>query len=109
MFEIKLTKEAISDLQWFKKGERSYIVGELESMVSPEPTTETGNRKRLRPNELAEWEVRIGDFRVFYDVDQGNKLIKIEALKQSATKKAASCSFVAMNTSCEDDQSFQTS
>ena len=65
MFEIKLTEEAIGDLQWFKKAERSYIVGELETMVSPEPTTETRNRKRLRPNELAEWEVRIGDFRVF--------------------------------------------
>ena len=59
MFEIKLTEEAIE---------------------SPEPTTATRNRKRLRPNQLAEWELRIGDFRVFYDVDQENKLIKIEAV-----------------------------
>ena len=80
MFEIKLTEEAVSDLQWFKKAERGHIVGELESMLSVEPTTETRNCKRLRPNELAEWEVRIGDFRVFYDVDQENKLIKIEAV-----------------------------
>ena len=80
MFEIKLTEEALADLQWFKKAERRHIVGELESMVALEPTTETRNRKRLRPNELAEWEARIGDFRVFYDVDQENKLIKIEAV-----------------------------
>ena len=70
MFQIKFTEEAINDLQWFKKPERSYTVGELETMVSLGPTTETRNRKRLRPNELAEWEVRIGDFRVFYDVDR---------------------------------------
>ena len=80
MFEIKLTEEAIGDLQWFKKAERSHIVGELVALASLEPTTETRNRKRLRPNELAEWEIRIGDFRVFYDVDQDNKLIKIEAV-----------------------------
>ena len=80
MFEIKLTEEAIEDLRWFKKAEQSYLVGELESVVSPEPTTENRNRKQLRPNHLAEWELRIGDFRVFYDVDQQNKLIKIEAV-----------------------------
>lgn len=80
MFEIKFTEEAIDDLQWFKKAEQSHIVRELETIVSQEPTTETRNRKRLRPNELAEWEVRIGDFRVFYDVDQEKDLIKIEAV-----------------------------
>ena len=80
MFEIKLTEEAIDDLQWFDKRERSFIVGELETMVSPKPTTETRNRKRLRPNDLAEWEVRIGDFRVFYDVDQEQQSVKIGAV-----------------------------
>ncbi|PYV65609.1 MAG: plasmid stabilization protein ParE [Acidobacteria bacterium] len=56
------------------------MLGELETLVSLEPTTETRNRKRLRPNELAEWEIRIGDFRVFCDFDQENKLVKIEAV-----------------------------
>ena len=31
-------------------------------------------------DELAEWEVRIADFRVFYDVDEENKLVKIAAV-----------------------------
>ena len=52
----------------------------LESMTRDPRQNRGRNRKRLRPNELAEWEVRIGDFRVFYDVDQENKLIKIEAV-----------------------------
>jgi mRNA-degrading endonuclease RelE of RelBE toxin-antitoxin system len=29
---------------------------------------------------LAEWELRIGIFRVFYDVDEENDLVKIEAV-----------------------------
>jgi mRNA-degrading endonuclease RelE of RelBE toxin-antitoxin system len=80
MFEIEFTEEAIADLLWFKKAERNYIVSELETMLSVEPTTEARNRKRLRPNKLAEWEIRIGEFRVFYDVDHEHKLIKIGAV-----------------------------
>ena len=43
----------------------------------PEPSR---HRKHLRPNQLAEWELRIGDFRVFYDVDLDESLVKIEAI-----------------------------
>jgi mRNA-degrading endonuclease RelE of RelBE toxin-antitoxin system len=38
------------------------------------------NNKKLRPNRLAERELRIGRFRVFYDVDEGNAVVKIEAV-----------------------------
>ena len=51
---------------------------------------ETRNRKRLRPNETAEWELRIGKFRVFYDVDEVVFIVAIEAI---ARKKGDSLSF----------------
>ena len=34
-----------------------------------EPLRETRNRKQLRPNPLAPWELRVGSLRVFYEVD----------------------------------------
>lgn len=34
-----------------------------------EPTVETRNRKPMRPNPLAPWELRIGNLRVYYDVE----------------------------------------
>lgn len=80
MFEIKLTERAIEDLRSLQKVERKQILKEVESMLTYEPTTETRNRKRLRPNRLAEWELRAGNFRVFYDVDQENNLIEIRAV-----------------------------
>src|SRR5947207_7488421 len=80
MFEIRFTENAIDDLRWLKKVERKRVVAELEMRLTHEPMTETRNRKRLRPNELAEWELRVGNFRVFYDVDQENDVIKIEAI-----------------------------
>lgn len=34
-----------------------------------EPVLETRNRKFLRPNPLAPWELRVGALRVFYELD----------------------------------------
>ena len=42
----------------------------IEAQLSHEPLLETRNRKRLRPNPLAPWELRVGNIRVFYDVDE---------------------------------------
>lgn len=33
-----------------------------------QPTTETRNRKPMRPNPVAPWELRIGNLRVYYEV-----------------------------------------
>lgn len=80
MFQIKFTKNAIGDLRWFKKVERKRIMAELESQLTYEPAVETRNRKRLRPNKLAEWELRVDRFRVFFDVDHDMRLIKVVAV-----------------------------
>ena len=80
MFEITLTEGAIEDLRTLKRAERRKILAELESQLTYDPAVETRNRKKLRPNKLAEWELRIDRFRIFYDVIQGDLLIKIEAV-----------------------------
>ena len=80
MFEIKFTPEAIEDLRWFQRATRRKILTELESQLSYEPAVETRNRKRLHPNKLAEWELRVERFRVFFDMDLENRLIKVEAV-----------------------------
>ncbi len=70
MFEIVLTPEAIDDMRSLRKLERQHIFDEIEEQLQHQPTVETRNRKRLHPNELAEWELRSGKFRVFYDVNE---------------------------------------
>ncbi len=80
MFEITFTPKAVEDLRWFKKVERKKILAKLVSQLSYEPAIETRNRKRLRPNKLAEWELRLDRFRVFFDIDPKNRLIQVEAV-----------------------------
>jgi mRNA-degrading endonuclease RelE of RelBE toxin-antitoxin system len=80
MFEIEFTLDAIDDMRLLRKYERQQIVETIQNQLAHQPTEETRNRKRLRPNQLAEWELRIGRFRVFYDIDAQANRVKIEAV-----------------------------
>ncbi len=44
------------------------------------PILETRNRKPMRPNPVAPWELRIGNLRVYYDVDQQPEVVRIIAV-----------------------------
>ncbi len=85
MYTIHYTAEALRDLEYFRKSERRLILDEVDHQLAYEATTETKNRKRLRPNRSAEWELRIRKYRVFYDVveqveTEGVRTVKIEAV-----------------------------
>ena len=80
MFQTAFSPEALEDLHWFRKYDQKRILQEIETQLLHQPEEETRNRKRLRPNVLAEWELRIGFFRVFYEVDAANAMVKIAAV-----------------------------
>jgi len=81
-YKISFTESALEDLAWFKQNEQNEIRDGIYANLEHEPTVETRNRKKLRPNETAEWELRIGRFRVFYDVDEAVRIVAIEAIAQ---------------------------
>lgn len=80
MFGIEFTPEALEDLRVLRAYDQRRVIESVEEQLQHQPVQETRNRKRLRPNELAEWELRVRTFRVFYDVDEENALVKIEAV-----------------------------
>lgn len=82
MFQIRFTSEAVEDLRGLNKYAQRRIVEAIERQLMDQPNRQTRNRKQLRPNQLAEWELRVGGFRVFYDVDSTNATVKIEAVGQ---------------------------
>jgi len=67
-FAIHFTKTAAGHIRAYRKFEQRIILDGIEAQLEHEPTTETRNKKRLGDNELSDWELRIQDFRVFYDV-----------------------------------------
>jgi mRNA-degrading endonuclease RelE of RelBE toxin-antitoxin system len=80
IYDIAYSEEAIADLGWFKKHEQSEILDRIDQQLRYEPTLETRNRKHLRPNATAEWELRIGDFRVLYNVDEQVLIVDIQRI-----------------------------
>ncbi len=80
MYEIEFTPESLDDISGFRKFEQQTIFAEIKTQLSYQPTVETRNRKQLRPNDVAEWELRINKIRVFYDVFEQVKIVKVEAV-----------------------------
>ena len=80
MFSITFTPEAIDDLRQLRKYHQQRIIAAMETQLRYQPDYETRHRKRLRPNTLAEWELCVETFRVFYDVDVEYQVVKIEAV-----------------------------
>jgi addiction module RelE/StbE family toxin len=80
MYEIEFTPEALEDLKALRKLEQKQVATGIEVQLSHEPAVKTLNRKKLRRNEVAEWELRIGKFRVFYNVYDEQLIVSIEAV-----------------------------
>lgn len=48
--------------------DRASVIAAIGRQLRHEPLAETRNRKPLRPNPIAPWELRVGALRVFYEV-----------------------------------------
>ncbi len=80
MFQIELTDAARTDLREFRKMDQTMLIEAIETQLRFEPDVPTTNRKRLRTNPYVEWELRVGDFRVFYDLDAASRQVVVKAI-----------------------------
>lgn len=75
------------DLKRLRLGERKRILDSIDQNLKYEPTRETRNRKILLglipPWEYIEpvWELRVGEYRVFYDVDEEASAVVVRAIR----------------------------
>jgi mRNA-degrading endonuclease RelE of RelBE toxin-antitoxin system len=67
---IMLKESVIDDLRWFGKKDGRQLLDEAEARLSEDPLAETRNMKTLRPNPVAQRELRLfGKYRVLFNVD----------------------------------------
>ena len=76
-YRIEVTEDAKVDLSHYSAFERKLIVSEIREQLTHQPLVETKNRKSLRDNPIASWELRIGKFRVFYEVNEPVEMVSI--------------------------------
>ena len=70
---------------------RRIISDAIDDQLAHQPAVATRNRKPL-PGLVAPfehvppiWELRVGDWRVFYDVDQRERLVVVRAIRAKAS------------------------
>lgn len=93
MYRIEYAEGVAGDLASLRTYDRKHILDQLEEQLKYEPTKKTRNRKPLPglipPWEYIEpvWELRLGEYRVFYDVDEKTSLVKIRAIRPKPPHK----------------------
>lgn len=81
-FTIEFSPDARDHLRSLKKRDQQAIVDAIADQLTQQPDQPTKHRKRLDDNPVAPWELRIGDFRVFYDLIRDDQVVAVVAVGQ---------------------------
>lgn len=69
-YHIEYAPDAEEHLRVLTAQQQAIVLDTVDRQLIHQPTVETRNRKPMRPNPIAPWELRIGNLRVYYDVDE---------------------------------------
>lgn len=86
-FRIDVTAGAEGDLQSFRAYDQRIILDGLEIHLRYQPTQGSRRLKPLRPNPVAGWELRLGDYRVLYDVDEVKRVVTVQVVGEKRGNK----------------------
>ena len=87
-FKIEIADLAAEELKGIRAFDRRRVVEEIGRQLEDQPTQVTKNRKRLDSavpdfeHVAPIWELRIGEFRVFYDVDESAQIVFVRAVRR---------------------------
>jgi mRNA-degrading endonuclease RelE of RelBE toxin-antitoxin system len=79
-FRIDFSPEADDHIAALTAHQRARLLDEILLQLLDQPMIETRRRKRMRPNPVAEYRLRVGDLRVYYDVDEAEGLVLVKAV-----------------------------
>jgi len=88
VFEIRFAESVEDDLRKIQVYYRNRILDSIEEQLTYEPETATRNRKLLEnlspPWQTVApiWELRVGEYRVFYDVSATESVVYVRAVRK---------------------------
>jgi len=92
VFGILYDEGAEEDLRALRAFEARRILDDVDKQLAEEPTKPTRRRKLLEglvppwDSVRPVWQLRVGDFRVFYDVDEEREQVIVRAVRRKGTK-----------------------
>ena len=87
-YEIVLHELAVKELEALRAFDQRRLLTEIREQLADQPAVPTRRRKcliDLTPSfdhEPPIWELRVGSFRVFYDVAEEEKLVHLRAVRR---------------------------
>jgi mRNA-degrading endonuclease RelE of RelBE toxin-antitoxin system len=87
-FSVQIMPTALAELKAIPAFDRRRIAQAIDEQLSSQPTTPTRNRKLLidpRPSFACEppiWELRVGGYRVYYDVAEEAQSVFVRAVRE---------------------------
>ncbi|HUY33318.1 MAG TPA: type II toxin-antitoxin system RelE/ParE family toxin [Pirellulales bacterium] len=93
MFGIDYAFSVAEDLAELRAHHRKRILDQIDEQLTHQPTEETRNKKIVRglvppwEHEEPVWELRVGEFRVFYDVNEEKARVTVRAIRQKPLHK----------------------
>ena len=85
-YEVEITDLAVGELKDIRVFDRRRVADAIGSQLTHQPTVATRNRKRLEAaapgfeHVPPIWELRVGDYRVFYDADESNRIVYVRSV-----------------------------
>jgi mRNA-degrading endonuclease RelE of RelBE toxin-antitoxin system len=69
-YHVEFSPDAEDHLRALTARQQRRVLDAVDIQLVHQPTLETKNRKPMRPNPVAPWELRVGELRVYYDVEE---------------------------------------
>ena len=77
-YEIVLKRSAVADLDGLRKYDAAQVADAMEKHLEYEPAKESKRRiRRLRGISNPDYRLRVGDYRVFYNVDEAARRVEV--------------------------------
>jgi mRNA interferase RelE/StbE len=69
-YQIEWDPETAEHLAWLTARDETIILSSVPLQLAHQPTVRARNRKPMEANAVASWELRIGNLRVYYEVNE---------------------------------------
>ncbi|SRR5579883_1377963 len=92
-YEIVVHELALEELESFRAFDQRRILAEIREQLADQPSVPTRRRKSLIDltpsfeHELPVWELRVGAFRVFYDVAEEKRLVHVRSVRRKQPRQ----------------------
>lgn len=93
MYRIEISRSAAEDLTALRANDRAAVARGILEQLSQDPASTTRNRKILEGQEVPfdavppVRELRVGSYRVFYDVNEQEEVVFVRAIRHKPPHK----------------------